>query len=129
MHDGAPVNIEALQEMLAYVKDRGSDFAMGLLEVYERSAGRDARELAKAVQAGDLAQVVFYSHRLKGSSSNVGAVHLAQCCRDIHAAAVRGDVDAVRELGRPVESLMAATLDALRTWCVGIAADEALRDA
>ncbi len=54
--------------------------------------------LKDAVLAKDAAQIQFYSHRLKNSAKNVGAMDLSSYCYQLELAAKAQMTDGVQEL-------------------------------
>jgi CheY-like chemotaxis protein len=55
----------------------------------------DVAALSKALDAGEIATVVVFAHRIKGACVTIGATALAEVCRELEAAARAGDWNAV----------------------------------
>jgi len=89
--DASPLAFAMLQEISG-----GNDHvARDLLGRFQRYNAEDARGLREAVRKGDIAQVLLFSHRIKGSSRTVGANELAAACERVERAARAGDAQAI----------------------------------
>lgn len=58
-----------------------------LLDVYIRESERQFHEANEAWEAGDMDRLGRSAHSLKGASSNIGAVQLADYCAELESAA------------------------------------------
>lgn len=61
-----------------------------LIATYIQDSGVRVRDLRQAMLRGDAEAVRKAAHNLKGSSANLGLVHLADLCRGIEDAASAG---------------------------------------
>jgi len=61
-------------------------------------------DLKSAVLARDTAQIQFYSHRLKNSAKNVGALYLSEHCHQLELKAKAQMTDGVEALYRLAEA-------------------------
>jgi len=73
-------------------------FARELITGFLGDLGPLVEELSGAVDAGDLGQVEFLAHRLRGSSHMLGAEALAGACRLLEEAAEIGETEHVSGL-------------------------------
>ena len=101
-------------QVIENLRELGGEDEPGLLlevvGLYLADAPQRLRDIERALEQGDLRLLERAAHTLKSSSLNVGAVLLAQLCRDIelHArkqelAPVRGLCDAGKEQWIAVE--------------------------
>ena len=81
--------------MLQEISGGNDHVARDLLGRFQRYNAEDARGLREAVRKGDIAQVLLFSHRIKGSSRTVGANELAATCERVERAARAGDAQAI----------------------------------
>lgn len=105
---GGPLDMSVLQP---YQSADDREFLVRLIDIYLEEAARVVAALAGPVQSLDPPAVAQLAHRLKGSSSSMGARRLATCCQTLHDAArmglpLGGDVASVLgELARVVDAL------------------------
>jgi HPt (histidine-containing phosphotransfer) domain-containing protein len=94
------LNMATIEELRAIL---GDGFAE-LVEEYLKDSPRQIRQLRRAAEEGDMAQLVRAAHTLKGSSGNIGvqAVYLAA-----------EEIERLARAGAPVEA--SAEVDALLT--------------
>ena len=112
---GEPVlQQQALDELRKLQSAGQPDVVERLLEVYLDSADQLVEEMQAGTKSGDAAQLQRAAHTLKSSSANIGALHLARCCRDLEGSARDGCgthfaaqtaaiVRALREVRRAIE--------------------------
>jgi len=73
--------------LVAELRDiMGQDYPM-LVAAWGRDAAQRLEELTDARQAGDREALRRAAHTLKGSSSNLGAVHVASLCAQLEQKA------------------------------------------
>jgi HPt (histidine-containing phosphotransfer) domain-containing protein len=68
----------------------GEDFSL-LIDTYIRDSCERIKALSQSIESGDADEVRRCAHSFKGSSSNIGAVRLADACRLLEAQALSGD--------------------------------------
>ena len=85
------------------------EFLDELVDTYLEDGQAQVAALQAAIAANAIEDLVRPAHTLKSSSANVGALQLADACRDLEAAARAGAVDdpAVR-----VQAIVAGFADA-----------------
>ena len=91
----------------------GGDFSM-LVDSFERDGRQRLEALRSAVDDGDAENLRAISHSFKGSSSNVGAVAVAETCKVMESAARDGDLGQAGDLLSTLEEQFVTALDALR---------------
>jgi HPt (histidine-containing phosphotransfer) domain-containing protein len=67
-----------------------------------------------AVAAGDAAAIVRPAHTLKSSSASLGAMRLAQLCREIEFAGRDGSLEGIAERVAEARAAWDATVEALQ---------------
>ncbi len=72
-----------------------------ILADFRKVNDADAAQLLAAVNSGDLPQVTYLTHRIKGASSMVGAVALAAVCERLEQASRANDWTAIQAAMRP----------------------------
>ena len=103
----APVSAEVL-DMLRGIEAAGEpDFYRELVDTFLADLDRRLAELRQEVGAGRLDAARGVAHSLKGSSGNLGASRLSQCCGTMEHRAQAGDLPAVAavldDLGREAD--------------------------
>lgn len=63
--------------------DGDVEFLRELVEVYLDDASKKVHELHQAIERSDSHQLGRTAHQLKGSSANMGAVHVSQIAKEI----------------------------------------------
>lgn len=115
--DDGPVDAAVIAQLASITDSDGVSVLGELLAAFLDAAPLRLDALDRAVGARDLAGVADQAHALTGSSASFGARGMAGLCRQLRAAAERGDGDAVRavllslqaEYVRVHESLVALT--------------------
>ena len=72
-----------MQAVLEQLKDMMGDNYVALLNAYLEDTPKRLDIMQTAVSDNNLEQLVAQAHALKGSSSNLGAVELAEICSQI----------------------------------------------
>lgn len=96
------------REAFARLSDITGDdpaFLAELVETYLEDGAAQVAALREAVASGDPAAVVRPAHTLKSSSASIGALPLAEHCRQLEADARQG---AVPDLGDRVAAIVTA---------------------
>jgi len=84
-----------------------------MILLYEQHTPRLINEGRAAVAARDCTRIAVAVHELKSASANLGAVRLAQLCRDCELAAKRDDLQTACDLWPVLIEEHAAALVAL----------------
>jgi len=87
----------------------GSDFAL-LAQTFFTDSGQRIEAVRAALDASDAEALRRAAHSFKGSSSNMGAPHLAELCRALEELGRGGSVQG----GRQLLDELAAEFDAVR---------------
>jgi len=98
------------EDLYDQLGEAAPSFCRRLVGVFADSAARDIAAIDTARRGGDLEQVAFHAHRLKGSAGNVGARALGEAAKNTDAAARAKDSEAVQTHARDLEELLSATL-------------------
>ncbi len=75
-----------------------TDFLDDLIKTYLTDGPSALTELAKAIEEKNPTQVRHFSHKLKGSSRNLGATVVGDLCAVIEANAIKGVIATAEEL-------------------------------
>jgi len=112
--EGSPAAVdETVIEQLASITDgRGFSVLGELLNAFLGAVPGRLEALERATAGDDLQAVADQAHSLTGSAASFGARGMADLCRDLHAAADKGDAEAARHL---VGDLQAEFLG-VRAW-------------
>lgn len=109
----APLDMELVGEL----KEIMAEGFVTLVESYQRDSAERLAAMQGALEAEDRAQLRQLAHSLKGSSSNLGAVKVAELCialeshmAEAPAAELQGLLDALNEA-------YATAIEALRALC------------
>ena len=85
-------------EVLREIRElMGDDFEL-LLEAYQSDADASMAAIQSAVAAADAPTLRHYTHSLKGSCSNIGAVSLANLCARLEQRAKADDLTEIESL-------------------------------
>ncbi len=102
---GAALNAKALQALRDMVGEDSPDVFAEVINSYLEDAPKQVQEIQVAVKMGDAAAVARAAHTLKPTSATLGAIALAQLCKEIEAMGRAGNISEV--LGQKVEQLAA----------------------
>ena len=108
-----PPPLVALADLAVDRHDLGAERMNGLLALFRRSAGADLDRLLGLVASGALAEAGSTAHRLAGAAASLHLRPLSERCRDLEAAARRGDAAAVAALAADLAPLWQASVEAL----------------
>jgi HPt (histidine-containing phosphotransfer) domain-containing protein len=89
------------------------EFLTELVETYRIDGAERIAEMRAALAAGAAPDLQRAAHTLKGSSATLGAVGLADACRDVEHAARDGDLDGLASRIDEVELAFDAAVVAL----------------
>lgn len=95
------------------IDDYGRETAASLLGSFKRIARDTADKLIDAAEQSDLEALQRYAHDLKGNSSTVGLIKLAQHCRLIEGHCIDGKLEEACLLAGPLADLLEQSLYAL----------------
>ena len=122
----APMEDEAMHQesdsvldpdVVQSLKDLGGDDDPGLfaelVELFLRDMPPRLDSLSEAMDSGDAKQLERTAHAMKSSCGNLGAMALAELCRQIEVSGRTGDVDGVRSLVQASQSEYQRVCEAL----------------
>jgi HPt (histidine-containing phosphotransfer) domain-containing protein len=117
-----PTDHEALNdEMIASLRALGEGdpdpnaFLKDLIATYMRTTPEIFSGLLASLDSGDLKQIIFFSHKLKGQSNNVGLSRLSALCEEIESSEGKlGPADEVKKYRAAVETQYAEACKILR---------------
>jgi two-component system, sensor histidine kinase and response regulator len=111
----AAVNAEALDRLRELSDGDALSFLKDLLGTYQNDTTQRLTVLRAACAAADAGGLRRAAHAIKGSSLNVGALHLADLCQQVELLAESGALDAiaglVTQIGQEFERVKAALDD------------------
>ena len=116
--DGAldRTTLEALFESVG----RDPEFLAELIDTYVADAPVQVRSLQVALAAGDVEALIRPAHTLKSSSASLGALGLAEQCRQLEQAArggfLDGAADAVEAIAAEVDRVATALEQTKRSF-------------
>lgn len=93
--NGSAINMERLQYLKEFADDGDCKFIHSLFETYFGSADKRLEAIKAAAQEQNAVQMGREAHGLKGSSSNLGADHVATLCRRLEEMGKAGDIGQV----------------------------------
>ena len=95
--DFDPVLDQATIESLMDSVGGDAEFLAALIDTYVADAPQQLETLNASLAAGDVAGLVRPAHTLKSSSASLGALVLAERCRQLELSANAGSLDGARE--------------------------------
>ncbi|MCH9650610.1 MAG: response regulator [Deltaproteobacteria bacterium] len=90
------LEVSALERLQRLGSHNGRDLLGQMIEIFYREAPRRLKLLEKACATGDLKQIEYLSHSLKGSSMNLGAQGLTQRFRELEDLSRNQDLHEAR---------------------------------
>lgn len=97
-----------------------SEFLAELIDTYVADAPAQVASLRAALEAGDVEALVRPAHTLKSSSASLGALGLAEQCRQLEHAArdgsLGGAADAVEAIAAEVDRVATALEETKRSF-------------
>ncbi|HEY5604539.1 MAG TPA: Hpt domain-containing protein [Gammaproteobacteria bacterium] len=109
--------LEALRDFI------GRDPLRRYLAEFIENTANNIQRIGFAIAADDGGRVRHLSHKLKGSSGNIGALKLAWNCVLLEASSAQGDShDVVVSHYRQLEQVYAETRQAIQSYIDGLAA-------
>jgi HPt (histidine-containing phosphotransfer) domain-containing protein len=108
------VDLTMLREYQALMGDEGAQMVVELVTLYLQEAAVLLQQTRQALDAGDTVSLRHATHTLKGSSSQVGAMQLADTCGELEALAREGSVQGADVLLVELQRRFAAAAAELR---------------
>ena len=96
MEGSASAAIDA--SVIDTLREEGDDIVREVIDLFLSDGPKRLNASSEALARGDLKQLGFEIHRLKGGSGNFGALRLGQLCTDLGRACNSGDAARAREL-------------------------------
>jgi HPt (histidine-containing phosphotransfer) domain-containing protein len=84
------LNMEVIDELLALSEDGDPELLVDLIEMYLGDGPAKHAAILRGIEANDWEHVERAAHSLKGSSGNLGAVHVQSVCDRIQNACRQG---------------------------------------
>ncbi len=100
--------IEQLKELL------GSDFAL-LVSAFDQDNRVHLNSLEGLISSGDHQQVSREAHSIKGASSNLGALELADLCQQLESSAKQGDLSRASDLLEKIKVEFEIVIEVLKS--------------
>ncbi|MDD5367712.1 MAG: response regulator [Anaerolineaceae bacterium] len=94
--EGAVLDAEVIQG-IRMLQSEGEDFLTLIIDMYIHESATLMERLRSAVANGSAEEVQRSAHALKGSSGNVGAVQLAEACRQVEFMGREGQLKGAPE--------------------------------
>lgn len=104
---------ESLKAWGALTSDDGGHFIRDVVGVFISASNEVITNMRHATEAGDRAELKRLAHKLRGSSSSVGATALANRCSEFEAGVIGGHVD-IQAGFRAIEKAFDAVATQLR---------------
>jgi HPt (histidine-containing phosphotransfer) domain-containing protein len=107
--------VESLREVGNY--PASDEFLRDLLGIFTDQSEKATREIGAALARGEISQVRYYAHQLKGSAANVGAAYLASRAEAMEKALRREgwDLEFITRTAEALPTLRDESLIALRS--------------
>jgi len=109
----SPLGERALAQIRALQRSGAPDLLAKIIDLYLESAPKQLQQLQEAVAAGDGEALRQAAHSFKSSSANLGATHLAACCKELEQRGQGRNLDDVAALLREVNRHYALAREAL----------------
>jgi histidine phosphotransfer protein HptB len=102
--DGPPLDPKVLAKLREAMRGSGIDLVSELIEMFLEDGPEMLAEIRSAYAEGEISQLAIGAHNLKGSVANLGAIYLAEVCKEVETAARAEELE---PLGQLLESLCA----------------------
>lgn len=99
-----PLDPKVLAKLREAMKGSGIDLVGELIEMFLVDGPEMLAVIREAYAEGEISQLAIGAHNLKGSVANLGAVHLAEACKEVETAARAEELE---PLGQLLECLCA----------------------
>ncbi|WP_456406908.1 EAL domain-containing protein [Thiolapillus sp.] len=104
----------ALLQLRDLQETTGRNILAKVADHFLQQAPQDVIDLHKAIEAGNAEQLRFVAHSLKSASANLGAMELAEKCKQLEVAARNGELQDAGALVPAIEKSLGNAIDALR---------------
>lgn len=98
------IDAEKIEELKALVDDEDPDFLTELIDEYLISTEEGLKALRYAIQAKDTVTVVRTAHTLKGASSNLGVLSMAELSEQVESLGSNDSLNGAIEIVEKLES-------------------------
>lgn len=85
-----------------------------LISMFDSTTPGMLADIRQHADNGDLPAMGQAAHKLKGSCSSMGAVHMANLCKELQHKGETGDASNVNDMVTELEAIFPATLEALK---------------
>ena len=104
----------ALDNLFRLEQHAGREIVRGVVDSFLSEVPSRMARMRQAIAEGDAETLNFTAHVLKGSSAQLGALRLAEVCRDLEGRSRDGDLEGSEELLGLLEKEAARAVDALQ---------------
>jgi two-component system, sensor histidine kinase and response regulator len=105
---------EIFAGLLELTDGEDDSFVLELFDSYVNTYARCTSGMREALAGDDADALRAHAHTLKGSSANVGAVHLAELAKELQQRGEEGRLDEVRAWIEAIEAEFERVLEAVR---------------
>lgn len=110
------LNNSILNDLMQLNSESEPRFVEGLIDRFETLIAEKIAEMRVALDTGDRDRLFKVAHSLKGSGANLGAVALADICRDLQTDSQAANFESLGGMVDGLEYLAPRTLEALRQY-------------
>ncbi len=107
------VDMELLNAFEELQSDDGSDLIVELIDLYLKDAPQRMLAIREAALANEWVLLKRAVHNLKGSSANLGVLHLAETCKELERIECEHSPEVVGELLQQMDNEFARASEAL----------------
>lgn len=97
-------------------EEDGKSFLREILDLYVKQYPELFEGMRKGYQQSQAKEMTLNAHSLKGASLNIGALQLAEICREIEMKGRNNDFSGVESLIEEVESIYNQTVEAFNKF-------------
>jgi len=115
-----PIDMKTLESMRSIGQDGGNDLMARAVHLYLQTSPEQVRELHGAVGRNEAAALNRLAHSLKSSSAMIGALRLAELCRNLEAQARGDSLESAAERVTEIEAEFARVVRALQALRQGV---------
>lgn len=115
------LNMAVIDELLALSEDGDPELLVDLIQMYLDDSPGKMDSILRGVETNDWERVERAAHALKGSSGNLGAIHvqmacdrIQNACRSHHTSGVPQEATALRALLRDADTALRGLLSRYR---------------
>ena len=95
MDDQSVIDLQALERLREW---GGNKLLNQMVRLFLENSSTRMNQIRSGANGGDASEAEKGSHSLKSSAANVGVNEVRRLAADLEAAAVRGDIGAVRDM-------------------------------